>query len=113
MPEIPTLVLEDNTNCPVNLEADDIENNPSPFTGAQPVQWTTSDPTIASFTGSSPDNLNGTIVTTGKLGTCQMSALGLDAQGNQIPGIFNLQVVASKAVKFAPKFGTPVVKTTP
>lgn len=115
MADIPTLVLTDNQNCPVSLESDDIQNNPSPFTGTQPVQWTTSDPTIAAFqsNGTDPLFLNGTIVTTGKLGNCQLSVIGLDAENNQVPGIFNLQVTPSKAVKFAPKFGAPVEKTPP
>lgn len=102
--------LTDIQHVPVTLETDDAAGNP--LTGATftiPPGWSSSDPTVVTVTASA-DGLSADVVTTGKLGTAQITVTGTAVDGKVITGIGDVSVVTSGPATFKLNFGTPADK---
>lgn len=104
-----SVTLTDIQHVAVTLEADDAANNPVPLNFASPPQWASSDATIVTVSPSA-DGSNADVSTTGKLGTAQITVTGVNAAGQQITGIGDINVVTSGATTFKLNFGTPADK---
>jgi hypothetical protein len=101
--------LVDNQHVAVTLEADDAAGNPVPFNFPSPPVWTSSDETIVTVSPNA-DGSNADIVTTGKLGTVQVTVKGTTAAGVELTGIGDIEVVAGDARTFKLVFGVPADK---
>lgn len=102
--------LTDIQRVPVILETDDAAGNP--LTDAAftiPPNWQSSDPTIVTVSVSA-DGLSADVVTTGKLGTAQITVTGTSVDGRTITGIGDVSIVTSGPATFKLNFGTPVDK---
>jgi hypothetical protein len=92
-------LVADNQHFAVVLEADDVADNPVPFSFPTPPVWSTSDPSILTVSANA-DGSNADVETTGKLGSVQLNVQGALADGTPIVGTLDVQVTTSKAVKF-------------
>lgn len=104
-----SVTLTDIQHVAVTLEADDAANNPVPLNFATPPVWASSDETIVTASPNA-DGSNADVSTTGKLGTAQVTVTGVNAAGQTITGIGDINVVTSGATTFKLNFGTPADK---
>jgi hypothetical protein len=101
--------LVDNERVSVLLEADDAVGNPTAFNFPTPPTWASSDESIVTVSANA-DGSNASVVTTGKLGSAQVTVTGINVAGVSITGIGEVNVVPGDATTFKLNFGTPEKK---
>jgi len=101
------LILTDVQKVSLSIQPVSAAGNPAPVDGA-PV-WSSSAPDVVTVTAA-PDGMSAVAVTTGKLGTAQISVSAdadLGAGVTTITGTLDLEVQASQAVSLNVTAGAP------
>jgi hypothetical protein len=104
------LVLTDLQQVELSVAPVNAVGNPAPVDG-EPV-WAVSDPTVLTLQIAS-DGFSALAVTTGKLGTCQVSVSAdadLGPGVTTLTGTLDIEVKASQAVNLGMTVGTPTDK---
>lgn len=101
------LVLTDVQKVSVKLKPVTAAGNPAPVDGK--VEWSVSDDSVLSLQVAD-DGFSAVVVTTGKLGVCQVVAKADADMGEgvkEISGVLDVEVKASEAVSLSVDAGVP------
>lgn len=104
------LILTDVQKVKVKVKPVTAAGNPAPVDGKP--EWVVSDDTVCTLVVSD-DGLEADVVTTGKLGVCQVSVKADADLGDgvrEISGVLDVEVKASEAVSLSVETGVPEPK---
>lgn len=104
--EVSEMNLKDNNQLPISISPADEFGNPTTSTFDAAPTWSVDDVSIATV-AAADDGLSAVVTPTGKLGSCNVQALGVVA-GNQIQGTLELDIIAGDVAEVTLTPGTPV-----
>lgn len=111
--EVSDMNLKDNNQLPISISPADEFGNPTQSAFDAAPTWSVDDVSIATVSPAA-DGLSAVVTPTGKLGSCNVQALGL-VGGNQIQGTLELDIIAGDVAEVTLTPGSPVafVPATP